>query len=157
METDMIRTMLVAAALVCVTLPAVAQPYRDRDMREPPCLRNRNIYDYQLVPGNRSLVVRDIARNRYRINFMGRCYDLQHNFGLAFRTRGVGSLACVTRGDSVYNNQAIGAGRQCIVQSVEYQTRDLDRMDREAMQIRDERRRDRDYRDDYRDRDYRGR
>jgi hypothetical protein len=150
-KQEMIRSILVAAALVCVTVPAVAQSYQPG---ERPCLRNRNIYDYQLVPGNRSLVVRDIARNRYRINFIGRCYDLQHNFGLAFRTRGVGTLACVTRGDSVYNNQAIGAGRQCIVESVEYQTRSHDRMDREAMQIRDERRNDRRDRD-YRDRDYR--
>jgi len=140
----MLRTLLVAAAMVCVTVPAVAQSYSDRDR---PCLRNRNIYDYQLVPGNQSLIVRDIARNRYRVNFIGRCYDLKHNFGLAFRTRGVGTLACVSRGDSVYNNAAIGAGRQCIIESVEYQTRALDRMDRENMQIREERReRGRDYR-----------
>jgi len=130
----MIRKLLVVAAMLCVTAPALAQSDRDR-----PCLRNRNIHDYQLVPGNRSLVVTDIARHRYRINFVGRCYDLQHNFGLAFRTRGVGSLACVTRGDSVYNNAAIGAGRQCIVESVEYQTRALDRRDYEAMRTRDDR------------------
>ncbi len=132
----MIRSILVAAALVCVTVPAVAQSYQPG---ERPCLRNRNILDYQLVPGNRSLVVRDIARNRYRINFIGRCYGLQHNFGLAFRTRGVGTLACVERGDSVYNNAGIGTDRQCIVQSVEYQTRALDRADYEAMRTRDDR------------------
>jgi len=132
----MIRKLLVVAAMLCVTAPAVAQSYQDRDR---PCLRNRNIHDYQLVPGNRSLIVTDIARQRYRINFVGRCYDLQHNFGLAFRTRGVGSLACVTRGDSVYNDAAIGAGRQCIVESVEYQTRRHDRMDYEALRTRDDR------------------
>jgi hypothetical protein len=143
----MIRKLLVAAALVCVTVPAVAQPYRDREMREAPCLRNRNIHDYQIVPGDRSLVVTDISRQRYRLNFIGRCYDLKHNFGLAFRTRGVGTLSCVARGDSVYNNAAIGAGKQCIVESVEYQTRALDRMDREALQIRDDQRRDRRDRD----------
>ena len=130
----MIRKLLVVAAMLCVTAPALAQSGRDA-----PCLRNRNIHDYQLVPGNRSLIVTDIARKRYRINFVGRCYDLQHNFGLAFRTRGVGTLACVTRGDSVYNNAAIGAGRQCIVESVEYQTRRHDRMDYEALRTRDDR------------------
>jgi hypothetical protein len=141
----MIRHVLLAATLLCVAVPAVAQPYGDRDRREAPCLRQRNIHDYQIVPGDRSLVVTDIARQRYRLNFIGRCYDLKHNFGLAFRTRGVGTLSCVTRGDSVYNSQALGAGKQCIVESVEYQTRALDRMDYEAMQGRD--RRDRDYRD----------
>ena len=130
----MIRKLLVVAAMLCVTAPALAQSGRDA-----PCLRNRNIHDYQLVPENRSLIVTDIARQRYRVNFVGRCYDLQHNFGLAFRTRGVGTLACVTRGDSVYNNAAIGAGRQCIVESVEYQTRRHDRMDYEALRTRDDR------------------
>ena len=130
----MIRKLLVVAAMLCVTAPALAQSNRDA-----PCLRNRNIHDYQLVPGNRSLIVTDIARQRYRVNFVGRCYDLQHNFGLAFRTRGVGTLACVTRGDSVYNNAAIGAGRQCIVESVEYQTRRHDRMDYESLRTRDDR------------------
>jgi hypothetical protein len=38
-------------------------------------------------------------------------------------------LACVTGAVTrVYNNQAFGAGRQCIVESVEYQTRALDQM-----------------------------
>lgn len=151
----MIRKLLMAAALVCVSVPAIAQPYgnRDRDRREEPCLRQRNIYDFQIVPGDRSLVVTDIARQRYRLNFIGRCYDLKYNFGLAFRTRGVGTLSCVARGDSVYNSQALGAGKQCIVESVEYQTRALDRLDYEALQARSDRR---DRRDD-RDRDYRGR
>ena len=55
----MLKTLLVVAALIGVTVPAVAQSYNGRD---EPCLRNRNIYDYQVVPGDRSLVVRDIAR-----------------------------------------------------------------------------------------------
>jgi len=146
----MLKTLLVAAAMVCVTVPAVAQSYGGRD---EPCLRNRNIHDYQVVPGERSLVVRDIARQRYRINFLGRCYGLKHNMGLAFRSRGTSSLSCVARGDIVYNTAGIGTDRQCIVQSVEYQTRALDQRDYEALRARDDRpaRRDR----DYRDRDYR--
>ena len=140
----MLKTLLVVAALIGVTVPAVAQSYNGRD---EPCLRNRNIYDYQVVPGDRSLVVRDIARKRYRINFLGQCYGLKYNMGLAFRTRGVGTLSCVTRGDSVYNNAGIGTDRQCIVQSVEYQTRALDQREYEALRARDNRReRGRDYR-----------
>jgi hypothetical protein len=142
----MLKKLLIAAAMVCVTAPAIAQSY-DRSDRDRPCLRNRNIYDYQVVPGDRSLVVRDIARKRYRINFLGQCYGLKFNMGLAFRTRGTGTLSCVERGDSVYNNAGIGTDRQCIVQSVEYQTRALDQFDRENMRVREDRReRGRDYR-----------
>ena len=32
---------------------------------------------------------------------MGECYDLQYQFGLRFKTFGVGSLSCVSRGDSM--------------------------------------------------------
>jgi len=133
----MIRSLILAAALVCVAVPALAQPHRDP--REAPCLRQRNIYDYQVVPGNRSLIVTDLSRQRYRLNFLGRCYNLQHQFGLAFKSRGVGTLSCITRGDEILMNDPVGPN-QCIIQSVELQTPALDSADREAMRDRQDRR-----------------
>ena len=100
-----------------------------------PCLRQRNIYDYQLVPGNRSLVVIDLARQRYRLNFIGTCYNLQHQFGLAFKSRGVGTLSCIARGDEIQLRDPVGPN-QCIIRSVELQTPALDRADRDALQAR---------------------
>jgi hypothetical protein len=97
----------------------------------PPCLRQRNIYDFQLVPGNRSLVVTDLARQRYRLNFIGKCYNIQHQFGLRFKIFGVGTLACVARGDSVLLHDPVGPG-ECIIRSIEYQTPALDRADLDA-------------------------
>jgi hypothetical protein len=136
----MIRSLVLAAALACVTVPVLAQPYREMDRRETPCLRQRNIYDYQVVPGNRSLVVIDLSRQRYRLNFMGRCYNLQHQFGLAFKSRGVGTLSCIERGDQVLMNDPVGPN-QCIIQSVELQTPALDRADRDALREQQDRRR----------------
>jgi hypothetical protein len=92
------------------------------------CLRQRTIYDFQLVPGNRSLVVTDLARQRYRLNFIGKCYNIQHQFGLRFKTFGVGTLSCVDKGDSVLLNDPVGPN-QCIIQGIEYQTPALDRAD----------------------------
>ena len=98
---------------------------------EPPCLRQRNIYDFKTVPGNRSLIVTDLARKRYRLNFMGVCYDLQYQLGLAFRTRGVGT--CPVSNEAIPCFSAMwSAHSQCIIQSVEYQTPALDRADIEA-------------------------
>lgn len=134
----MFRSLALAAALVCVAIPTIAQPSREMDKRETPCLRQRNIYDYQVVPGNRSLVVTDLSRQRYRLNFMGRCYNLQHQFGLAFKSRGVGTLSCIERGDEVLMNDPVGPN-QCIIQSVQLQTRDLDRADMQAMRDRQDR------------------
>jgi hypothetical protein len=62
---------------------------------------------------------------------VGTCYNLQYQLGLAFRTRGVGTLSCVERGDSVLQRDVVGP-QQCIVQSVEYQTPALDKADIEA-------------------------
>ena len=124
------RSVLVAA-LVSAAIPALAQSYAEKDMRETPCLRQRNIYDFQIVPGNRSLVGTDISRGRYRLNFMGRCYNLQYQFGLAFRSRGVGTLSCIAKGDEIQMRDPVGPN-QCIIQSVEYQTPALDRADMEA-------------------------
>jgi hypothetical protein len=130
MENSMTRYLLsAAAALLFAAVPALAQPNRPPP-NERPCLRQGYIYDYQLVPGDRSLVVTDMARRRFRLNFMAKCYDLKFQFGLRFKTFGVGSLSCVSRGDSVLTDRP--GNNQCIVQSIEYQTPDLDRADYQA-------------------------
>jgi hypothetical protein len=126
----MTRSLLIAA-LLCVSVPAIAQPAAQPVPSDPPCLRQRNIYDFKTVPGNRSLIVTDLARKRYRLNFVTTCYNLQYHLTLGFRTRGVGTLSCVERGDSVLQRDVVGPN-QCLIQSVEYQTPALDKADVEA-------------------------
>lgn len=122
-----------AAGLLLVAVPAIAQPAPPAPPppSEPPCLRQRNMYDFKPVPGNRSLIVTDLARKRYRVNFVGACYNLQYHLILGFRTRGVGTLSCVEKGDSVLQRDVVGPNT-CIIQSVEYQTPALDKADAEA-------------------------
>jgi hypothetical protein len=143
----MARTTFVCAALVAAGAGAsllaaggaLAQPgFRPGPpppggMRDAACLRQTNIYDFRIVPGNRSLVVTDVARRRYRVNFTGKCYDLQRNFGLRFKVFGVGGLACVDRGDSVITRGG-AVTNQCLIHDVQYQTPALDRADFEAAQ-----------------------
>ena len=125
---------LLCAGLLSLEAPAFAQPAGLRATPPgPPCLRQRNIYDFQLVPGNRSLIVIDVARQRYRLNFMSKCYDIQHQFGLRFKSFGVGTLSCIAKGDSVLLHDPVGPG-ECIIQSVQYQTPELDRADFAAAQ-----------------------
>ena len=135
----MIRSIVLAATFACVTFPVLAQPYRDGPVPEAPCLRQRNIYDYQIVPGNRSLIVTDLSRKRFRLNFIGQCYNLQYQFGLAFRSRGVGTLSCITRGDEIIKHDDPVGPSQCIVKSVEYQTRALDIADQQEADRRNHR------------------
>jgi|GEM_PF-965891 len=130
MEDRMTRSFLIAA-LLCAAVPAIAQPAATPAPSDPLCLRQRNIYDFKTVPGNRSLIVTDLARKRYRLNFVSTCHNLQYHLSLGFRTRGVGTLSCVERGDSVLQRDEVGPN-QCLIQSVEYQTPALDKADAEA-------------------------
>ena len=128
MEDRMTRFLL-TAALLCAAVPAIAQPTAQPS--DPPCLRQRNIYDFKTVPGNRSLIVIDQGRKRFRLNFMGICYNLQYHLSLGFKTRGAGTLSCVEKGDSVLLRDVVGPN-SCIIQSVEFQTPALDKADADA-------------------------
>jgi hypothetical protein len=124
------------ATLACVGLllleaSALGQGQPAAAPAGPPCLRQGYIYDFQNVPGNRSLVVIDRARKRYRLNFMGVCYNLQYHLGLGFKTHGVGTLSCVAKGDSVVMRDAVGPN-WCVIKDIQYQTPALDQSDAAA-------------------------
>jgi hypothetical protein len=127
---------ILAALLACAAMPAMAQ---SQMAGEPapvpsgrPCLQQGNIHDFQYAPGSRSLIVTDTARVRYRVNFMAKCYDIDRQFGLRFKGRGVGRLSCVAKGDSVLLRSA-GSERECFIRDIEYQTPFLDRADLAAI------------------------
>src|SRR5476649_3043590 len=123
---------VVTAALLFAAAPAMAQtPAPAPTPAEPPCLRQGYIYDFQNVPGNRSLVVIDQARKRYRLNFMGACYNLQYHLGLGFKTHGVGTLSCVAKGDQVVMRDEVGPN-WCVIKDIQYQTPELDKADAAA-------------------------
>jgi hypothetical protein len=121
---------LLTAVLVCSAAPALAQPAAQLSAppADPACLRQVNMYDFKPVPGNRSLVVIDRGGKRYRVNFIGQCYDLQYPLGLRFKTNGTSDLSCVSKGDSVMFHDPTRPGI-CIIRSVEYQTPALDQQD----------------------------
>jgi len=126
---------LLIALLMGTTAPAFAQssqPYPPKPIpNEPACLRPINLYDFKPVPGNRSLVVIDQSRQRYRVNFMGICYNLQYHLGVGFKSRGAGNLSCITKGDEVIVRDAVTPA-PCIIKDVQYQTVALDQADAAA-------------------------
>jgi hypothetical protein len=126
MEDSMTRSVVIAALLLAA-VPALAQTLAPAPS-EPTCLRQGYIYDFKPVPGNRSLVVIDLARKRYRLNFMGVCYNLQYHLGLGFKTHGVGSLSCVSKGDQVILRDVVGPN-WCVIKEIQAQTPELDKAD----------------------------
>jgi hypothetical protein len=132
MEDSMTRSVVIAALLFAAT-PAFAQtPAPNPTPAEPPCLRQGYIYDFQNVPGNRSLVVIDLARKRYRLDFVGVCYNLQYHLSVGFKTHGVGTLSCVAKGDQVIMRDAVGPN-WCVIKDIQYQTPELDKADAAAV------------------------
>lgn len=122
-----------AAAFLFSTVPAMAQPggQPSAPPSEPACLRQVNMYDYKPVPGNRSLIVIDRGGKRYRVNFMGQCYNLQYPMGLRFKTHGTSDLSCVSKGDQVMFRDPASPGI-CIIRDVQYQTAAMDQQDAAA-------------------------
>jgi hypothetical protein len=130
---------LLMAALLCAAVPANAQPYPPKPIPdEPACLRQRNLYDFIPVAGNRSLIVIDQARQRYRLSFMGICQNLQYHLGIGFRTHGAGGLSCLAKGDSVIVRDEVTPA-PCIIKDVQYQTAEMDKADAAAAQAAKER------------------
>ncbi|MBA2589994.1 MAG: hypothetical protein H0U98_15380 [Alphaproteobacteria bacterium] len=125
-----------ALLMAVISLPALAQPPEPAPVPTGrACLQQGNIHDYQYVAGSRSLIVTDTARVRYRLTFISKCYDIDRQFGLRFKGRGVGRLSCVAQGDSMLVQNG-GSTRECIVREVEYETPFLDRADLAAMSTR---------------------
>ena len=115
--------LLAAAVLVCVAVPAIAQP------GGPVCLRQIDLYSFDAVPGNRSLIVEDRRHQRYRLNFQGICTGLQYKMGLAFKSFSNSSLSCLSRGDQVIQRDPVGPSH-CVIRDIQRQTPEMDRADR---------------------------
>jgi hypothetical protein len=124
------RKALCAGILMCAAVPAFAQAPTDK-----PCLRQINMYSFNAVPGNKSLIVETRDHRRYRVNFQIPCHDLQFHMGLRFKTFGTSNLSCVERGDQVLSRDVGGPGF-CMIQSIQYQTPDLDKADAMAAAAR---------------------
>jgi hypothetical protein len=126
---------LLTASLTTGVLAASAVMAQDYRAAPPPgeraCLRPAQIYDYHPVPGNRAIVVTDLARKQYRLTFMGTCHDLQFHIGLRFKTFGTGGLSCVARGDQIQMRDPVNPN-PCIIQSIDYQTAALEQADAAA-------------------------
>ena len=116
------RFLIATTILVCAAVPAAAQT-------GPVCLRQIDIYSFDAVPGNRSLIVEDRRHQRYRLNFQGICTGLQYKMGLAFKSFSNSNLSCLSRGDQVIQREPIGPSH-CIIRDIQRQTPQMDRADR---------------------------
>ena len=117
------KILMVIGCVAVLSAPAAAQ-----HGSSPVCLRQIDIYSFDAVPGNRSLVVEDRRRQRYRVNFMGICNNLQFKLGLRFKSFGTSNLSCLSRGDQILQRDPVGPTR-CVIRDIQRQTGEMDRAD----------------------------
>jgi hypothetical protein len=105
--------------LICaMAVPAFAQ--NDPPLTGMACLLAYNVVDSHPLPGRRSLVVIDRDHKQYRLNFTAVCESLQVRTNLGFQTFNPSRYACVSRGDSVYSSNDVGANRLCRIETIEF-------------------------------------
>jgi hypothetical protein len=119
------KNRFLAAAFACATVLCIADPA----LAAPGvCLRQIDMYSFDAVPGNRSLVVEDRSHQRYRMNFAGVCSGLQFKMGLRFKSFGTSNLSCLSRGDQVLQHDPV-VRTPCIIKDIQRQTPEMDRAD----------------------------
>ena len=113
----------VASLALCAAVPAQAQAPKT------PCLMIGQVYDFKPLPGNRSLVVTDRFRKKFKLSFNATCNDLQFNSTLGFKSFGTGQLSCLSRGDYVLSHSYGGPADRCHIDKIEYYTPEMEHAD----------------------------
>lgn len=115
-----------ALAFLVTAMPALAQPPAHDD-----CLRVGQVDDFQPARDNRSLIVTDRLRHKYKVSLLGVCIDLKWKVGLGFRAKGaVGGLQCLSPGDEVITGR--GDGGRCTIRKIEPYTPAMEKADAAA-------------------------
>ncbi|HMH64149.1 MAG TPA: DUF6491 family protein [Rhizomicrobium sp.] len=104
--------------LILMMSPALAQ--NTPPLTGTPCLQTGNVAEYHPLEGRRSLVVIDKQNKQYRLDFAAVCESLQPHANLGFSTFNPSQYSCVSRGDSVYSSNDVGANRLCRIKTIEY-------------------------------------
>ena len=113
---------LLVAVVLCAGLSTSA-------WAQDSCLRSNQIDGFNALPGNKSLIVMDRFKKKFKISFFGACDDLDWNLTLGFKT--ASSLSCVAKGDQVLSRRVVGPVDRCRIEKVEPYTPAMQQADAE--------------------------
>jgi len=113
-------------ALIALTAALAAGPALAR----PACLQQDQINNWRALD-QRTLIVDDTFRKRFKIKLMTICQDLQFHERLAFKVIGGIGLSCLSSGDEVIAGSDIGP-QHCVIQSIEPYTPEMEKADKDA-------------------------
>ncbi len=111
-------------------VPASAQPAAPNAAGGEQCLRSNQIDSFSSIKGDeRSMIVIDRFRNKYKLGFNTTCDDIDFNGAVAIRTLSNTGLSCIQRGDTVISRSVSGWQDRCVINQVQRYTPAMERAD----------------------------
>src|SRR5215469_1182502 len=108
-EFHMRKTLLAAAALAALA-PQVVFASQD-------CLRVGYIHNWKVV-NDRTLIIEDNRRKKFKVQLMGFCSNLPWHERLAFKSFGGTELSCLTPGDQVITHDFGTGPQRCAIRHI---------------------------------------
>jgi hypothetical protein len=138
---DMRKTIFAAASLAALMSPVVASA--DDYNR---CLRVGYVHNWD-VQNDKTLIVEDEWRQKYRVDLMGYCSNLPWHERLAFRSIGGTELSCLGPGDEVITREFGTGVQRCVIRHITPYTKEMEAADKAAKAAHDQDRDDHDHGD----------
>ncbi len=119
---------LAIAGAIALVVPASAQNAAPQAGGQ--CLRSNQIDSFSSIKGDeRSMVVIDRFRNKYKLGFNTVCDDIDFTGAVAIRTLANTGLSCIQRGDMVITRSVSGWQDRCVINQVQPYTPAMERAD----------------------------
>ena len=118
------RRLLIAAAALLPLLSQAAWAQRN-------CLEVGQISSWKVL-NDKTLVVEDNFRQKFKLKLIGFCSNLNYHERLAFRSIGGLDISCLQPGDQVIDH-SFGTGREvCSITKISPYTREMEQADKAA-------------------------
>jgi hypothetical protein len=126
------KTIWAAAALAALASP-VAATADDHNA----CLRVGYVHNWD-VQNDRTLIVEDEWRQKYKVDLMGYCSNLPWHERLAFKSIGGTELSCLGPGDEVITREFGTGVQRCVIRHISVYTKEMEAADKAAKAAKDE-------------------
>jgi hypothetical protein len=119
---------LAIAGAMLLVVPVSAQPVNPAVGQQ--CLRSNQIDSFSSIKGDeRSMIVIDRFRYKYKLGFNTTCDDIDFTGSVAIRTLSNTGLSCIQRGDTVITRSVSGWQDRCVINQVQPYTPAMEKAD----------------------------
>ena len=132
-DFDMRKAILATAALAALASPVSAGADDSKA-----CLRVGYVRNWD-VQNDKTLIVEDDWRKKYKVELMGYCTNLPWHERLAFKSIGGSQLSCLGVGDQVITREFGSGVQRCVIRRITAYTKEMEDADKAAKAAKDDR------------------